>query len=140
VATVAAVAGATCLHLSLHTFEVLLALGSFASRSSSLHPTRSSRQPRSWSVNWIASFLHELCEASAAPLLTDATILGDLLAALPPGSEMIGTRICRLVAGEPSWITVDLLEAAAAWRPRLVSLRRELTRISLRLHTADSVP
>jgi selenide,water dikinase len=39
-------------------------------------------------------------------LLTDAMTSGGLLAAVPPGGEMTGTRIGRLVEGEPSRITV----------------------------------
>jgi selenide,water dikinase len=40
-------------------------------------------------------------------LLTDAMTSGGLLAAVPPGSEMSGTRIGRLVAGEPGRILVS---------------------------------
>jgi selenide, water dikinase len=40
-------------------------------------------------------------------LLTDAMTSGGLLAAVPPGAEMTGTRIGRFVPGEPSRIAVS---------------------------------
>ncbi|HET9185678.1 MAG TPA: selenide, water dikinase SelD [Solirubrobacterales bacterium] len=51
--------------------------------------------------------------AERRALLTDAMTSGGLLAAVPPGSEMVGSRIGTIVPGEPGTISVSGTGAAA---------------------------